>query len=96
LAYESKYGEVQNNEDFKNFTIDLDMKYLDSIINIPELMDYKTEEELLDELKEEKLLKDFKKVHILITCPIEKIDLIISELTKIKNNDFIEYEQSQN
>jgi len=45
---------------------------------------------------ETKELKPYKMTHVLISFPPEKIVMIQSELEKIMNHDFVEYDQISN
>lgn len=56
-------------------------------------IDFKNEEEI--ETKKINI-QPYNMIHILISCPIQKIQDINNDLKKIKEKEFIEYEQSAN
>ncbi len=89
LRITSQYGE------FNISKLDLFSKTLDlKEINIQNFNDFKNDLKVVSLFKE--TLKPYKKIHVLLSTDIKNIDKMTEIIEKIKDHDWIEYEQSQN
>jgi hypothetical protein len=100
MIFNSKYKDMDGDFalDWLKEDIDLDIQKIMDETNISGMsyISKEQESEMIKEFKEEKLKENFRKVHILISCSIDKFQYISKIVETLKGMDFIEYEQSQN
>jgi len=90
-----KEQEITIRDNVQNGEWDFDL--LENEFNIQSLNEWGIDLQIQDSVpKEEIEIKAYKKIHILISIPIEKIEKFNDIMDKIKTMDGIEYEQSQN